>query len=59
MVIKYYKKNWLNNSYINYSELDNKEYINRTNNFIESFHHALNLSLQVYHPKLSYLVDKF
>lgn len=41
-LLKYYKKNWLNNSYINYINLINDEYWNRTNNYIESFHGKLN-----------------
>ena len=55
----YYKKNWLSNEYINYTELDNRELLNRTNNYIENFHKNLNLSLEVYHPKLSYLISKY
>ena len=58
-LIKYYKKHWLNNPYINYIELDNKELLNRTNNYIENFHHLLNMTFDVYHPKLSYLIYKY
>ena len=35
------------------------EYSNRTNNYSESFHHVLNQTLKVYHPKLSYLIEKY
>ena len=35
------------------------EYSNRTNNYLESFHHVLNQTLKVYHPKLSYLIEKY
>ena len=58
-LLKYYKKNWLNNEYLNYSELTVLEYSSRTNNYLESFHHVLNQSLKVYHPKISYLIDKY
>ena len=43
--IKYFKKNWLNNKYINYYDLNKEEYLNRTNNYIESFHHILHEQL--------------
>ena len=54
-MLAYYKKNWLNNNYINFSELSQEEYINRTN----SFHARLNDKLQCYHPKISYLITKY
>ena len=34
----YYKKNWIHNKFINYTEISKDEYINRTINFQESFH---------------------
>ena len=34
------------------------EYLFRTNNYIESFHKNLNDSLNSFHPKISYLVEK-
>ena len=43
--VNYFKKNWLNNQYINYYDLSKEEYLNRTNNYIESFHHILNEQL--------------
>ena len=52
------KKNWLNNNYINYTDISEEEFINRTNNYLESFHGQMNQLLQYYHPKLSYLLDK-
>ena len=58
-LLLYYKKNWLNNPYINYNELSKQEYINRTNNFIESFHSFFNQKLETYHPKISFLIDKY
>lgn len=58
-ILNYYKKNWLNNTYLNYVELTNEEYLNRTNNYIESFHLVLNKILNVYHPKISYLIFKY
>ena len=58
-MIKYFKKTWLNNSYFNYEEITQKEYLNRTNNLLEYFHHLLNQNIEVFHPKFSYLVEKF
>jgi len=58
-LIEYYEKNWLHNKYINFVELKNEELINRTNNYVESFHHTLNIELDVFHPKLSYLIEKY
>ena len=58
-LIKYYKKNWINNEFINYIDLSNEEFLNRTNNYIEAFHSSLNQSIDAYHPKLSYLVYKY
>lgn len=49
----------LDNEYINYSELSNDVFLNRTNNYLESFHCSLNQSIDAYHPKLSYLVYKY
>ena len=57
--IKYFKKIWLNNKYINYYDLSKEEYLNRTNNYIESFHHILNEQLDCFHPKISYLISKY
>lgn len=58
-LLKYYKKVWLNNSYLNYSELTEKEYLNRTNNYLEYFHHILNTNIEVFYPNLSYLIEKY
>ena len=58
-IITYYEKNFLKNEYINYYELDNRECLSRTNNYIEIFHDFLNSILESYHPKLSYLIDKY
>ena len=55
----YYKKNWLENPYINYTEIGNDEYLNRTNNFLESFHGYMNQKLEWYHRKISYLIEKY
>ena len=48
----------MNNNYVNYYELSNEEYLNRTNNYLESFSGNLNDILQCYHPKISYLISK-
>ena len=58
-LIKYYRKNWITNSYINYTEISEEEYLFRTNNYLENFHHLLNASIEVYHPKVSYLIYKY
>ena len=58
-LISYYKKNWLENNYINYCEITNDEYYNRTNNYIESFHSYMNNTLDCFHPKISYLIHKY
>lgn len=50
--IKYYKDNWLYNPYINYMEISNDEYLNRTNNLLERYHGILNQQLEFSHPKL-------
>ena len=57
-LLRYYEKNWLKNKYLDYAELTDEEYLNRTNNYIESFHQVLNKTLGVYHPKMSYLIFK-
>lgn len=44
----YYKKNRIDYEYINFYELSQSEYLNRTNNFMESFHAQLNSSLDCY-----------
>ena len=58
-LITYYKNNWLENAYNNYAEIGNDEYLNRTNNFLESFHGYMNQKLESYHPKISYLIEKY
>ena len=49
----------MNNPYINYYSLSKEEYINRTNNYLEAFHHFLNEELDCFHPKISYLISKY
>ena len=58
-LLSYYKKNWIKNKYINYYNVSNDEYYNRTNNYIESFHAMMNNSFDCFHPKISYLIYKF
>ena len=55
----YYNKNWLNSPYINYYSLSKEDYINRTNNYLEVFHHILNEELDCFHPKISCLISKY
>lgn len=52
-LIKYYKKYWISNPYIDYSEISQEEYLLRTNNFF------INESIEVYDPKVSYLIHKY
>ena len=56
-LVIYFKKNWLTNKYINFYELENKEYLSRTNNYIERFHGVINQKLDCFHPKVSYLIN--
>ena len=58
-LVNYFEKNWINNPYINYCELTNKEFLNRINNYQERFHMTLNSLIECYHPKLSFLIDKY
>ena len=38
--------------------LKREEYLNCTNNYLESFHNYLNNTLEAFHPKISYLIEK-
>ena len=58
-MVAYLRKYWLKNNFINYNDLSEDEYINRTNNFLELFHGNLNNTLQCFHPKISYLISKY
>ena len=57
--MKYYKKNWLQNTYINFIDITDQEYFIRTNNYLENFHKIMNENIEVYHPKLAYLIYKY
>ena len=50
-LVNYYDKYWLRNNYINFEILKNVELINRTNNYVENFHHSLNSELDVISSK--------
>ena len=56
--IDYFDKNWYCSKFINFDSLNQKEYMYRTNNYIENFHKQLNDSINGFHPKLSYLAEK-
>ena len=56
--ITYFEKNWYNSKYIYLDAINQKEYLYRTNNYIENFHKQLNEEIEGFHPKISYLVDK-
>ena len=45
--------------YVNYYSLTNKEYLNRTNNYLESFHGTFNEILDCFHPKISFMINKY
>ena len=38
--------------------LNRDEYLNRTNNQLQSFHNILNLSLDSFHPRIRFLVHR-
>jgi len=57
--IRYYKKNWLKNTFINFVDLSNQEYFSRTNNYIERFHKSLYDALECIHPKISDLIERY
>ena len=57
-LLDYFEKNWLNHRFVNFDCMNQGEYLFRTNNYIESFHKNLNDSLNSFHPKISYLVEK-
>ena len=54
----YFNKYWEDTELFNYTELDNDEIINRTNNIVESFHHKLNHQVSHFHHKCSYLIEE-
>ena len=47
----YFDKYWKNTEIFNFTELDNNEIINRTNNIVESFHPKLNHQVSHFHQK--------
>ena len=54
----YFYKYWKETEIFNFTELDNNEIINRTNNIVESFHRKLNHQVSHFHPKCSYLIEE-
>jgi hypothetical protein len=56
--IKYFKKNWEKSNFLNFDVISKGDYINRTNNFAESFHNKLNSIIEIPHPRISILVEK-
>ena len=56
--LKYFKKNWADSDFTKMDILKREEYLNRTNNYLESFHNYLNNTLEAFHPKISYLIEK-
>ena len=54
----YFKKNWAPINFLKFDGLAPDEYFKRTNNVCEWFHKSLNDSIEGYHPKISYLIEK-
>ena len=54
----YFYKYWKETEIFNFTELDNNEIINRTNNIVESFHRKLNHQVSHFHLKCSYLIEE-
>ena len=57
-LLRYFRKNWLNNKYFSFSEISDEDIIKRTNNICESFHRSINNSISHYHPKIGFLLIK-
>lgn len=59
-MVSYYRRNWFNNNdCVDYYDLNNNKYKNRTNNNLENFHYILNNKLECFHPKISYIIEKY
>ena len=56
--LEYYKKSWIDSEFVNMDVINRNEYLNRTNNHLESFHNFLNNTIDSFHPKISYFVEK-
>ena len=55
--IKYFKRNWDNSEFLSFDTLPNRIIYNRTNNYVEAFHHKINNIIEYSHPKLSELIQ--
>ena len=49
----------INNTYLNFIDITENEYFNRINNYLENFHYIMNQNIEVFHPKISYLIFKY
>ena len=56
--IKYFKKNWAGNKFLDIQYINRKENLEKTNNTCELFHRNLINIIDSYHPKIAYFVDK-
>ena len=56
--IKYFKKNWAGNKFLDIQYINRKENLEKTNNTCELFHRNLINIIDSYHPKIEYFVDK-
>ena len=52
----YFIKNWKNNKFFKFSEINDEQIVKRTNNVCESFHRHLNNTISHFHPKIGYLL---
>ena len=57
-LLAYFNKDWVDNKFFNFSEINNDDIIKRTNNICESYHGHLNNTISHFHPKLSFLLNK-
>ena len=55
---KYFKKVWTQTNFVKFDKLNIDEFSKRTNNVCEWFHKKLNDTIDGYHQKIAYLVEK-
>ena len=55
---EYFKKVWGKTNFLKFDRLNIDEFSKRTNNVCEWFHKKLNDTIDGYHPKIAYIVEK-
>ena len=55
---KYFKKVWSDAEFVKFDNLNFREFNKRTNNICEWFHKKLNDTIDGYHPRIAYLIEK-